>query len=103
MPWECAIRSCDRSFGELEGALAHQVREHPRHECRVCGAVVPEGLFAIRHAFGEHTRAEYVRYYDADADEIRRREQLLGTVEQQVDVSALRERIDEATPPASAD
>jgi hypothetical protein len=103
MPWECAVRSCGRSFGELEGALAHQVREHPRHECRVCGTVVPEGFFAIRHAFEDHNRAEYVRYYDADADEIRRREDLLAAVEERVDVAALRERIEDATPPASAD
>jgi len=101
--WECGIRDCGRSFGELEDALVHQVREHPRHECRVCGAVVPEGFFAIRHAFGEHNRAEYVRYYEADSDEIRRREELLRATRDRLDVPALKERIEDATSTASAD
>jgi hypothetical protein len=101
--WECSIRGCGHVSEEVEATLAHQVRDHKRHECRVCGAVVPEGFFAIRHALEEHNRAEYVRHYDADSAAIRRREELLDAVSDRVDVATLRERIEESTAPASAD
>jgi hypothetical protein len=91
--WQCRISDCDRAFGELEAALAHQVGEHDPHECRVCGAVVPEGLLAIAHAFEEHTRADYVRHYEGNADNIRRREALLSAVREQADLDALAERV----------
>lgn len=94
--WECAVDDCGRTFGDLEAILAHQVRDHERRECAVCGAVVPAGFFAIAHAFDEHTRADYVRAYDADSDDIREREELLADVAERVDVTALRERFDDA-------
>ncbi|MFB6218670.1 MAG: hypothetical protein ABEH77_05745 [Halobacteriaceae archaeon] len=101
--WACGIRGCGQAFGELSAAIAHQVRDHERHECRVCGSVVPAGFFAIRHVLGEHTRAEYVRFYDADSDDIRRREELLDAVNERVDATALRERLEDVQSPASAD
>lgn len=83
--WECAIDGCGAAFGSAEELIAHQEGEHAGHECRVCGATVPDGYPAIRHAFGEHTRAEYVRAYDADARAIRVREEMLRTVEPALD------------------
>jgi hypothetical protein len=101
--WQCRICDCGRTFGSLEAALAHQIEDHAPHECRVCGTVVPEGLLAIAHAFDEHTRADYVRHYDGDADAIRRREALLGEVRERADLDALRERLDADTTAARAD
>lgn len=91
--WECAIAGCGSTFESVEDALVHQVQSHERCECRVCGTVVPEGFFAIQHAFDEHTRAEYVRAYDADSDHIRRRESVKEAIEGLVDVETLRERL----------
>lgn len=101
--WQCRIGDCDRSFGDLEAALSHQVGDHDPHECRVCGTVVPEGLLAIAHAFEEHTRADFVRHYDGDADDIRRREKLLSAVRERADLDALRERLDGEPTAARAD
>ena len=50
--------------------------------------------FAIRHAFDDHSRAEYVRAYDADADAIRRRESVLEAIEAEADIDAVVARID---------
>jgi hypothetical protein len=88
-PWACGIVGCDRDFETAEGLIRHQVADHPSHECKVCGRTVPAGYLAIRHAFEEHTRAEYVRAYDADSDDIRAREQLIEVVEEAVDVTSL--------------
>ena len=91
--WVCAIRGCERSFEDAESLIAHQVDDHEYHECRVCGEIVPEGFFAIRHVFGEHTRAEFVRRYDGDSDAIRWRESIKDKIEGSVDVAALEKRI----------
>jgi hypothetical protein len=91
--WTCGIGGCGRTFEGVEALLVHQVEDHERHECAVCGAVVPEGFFAIEHAFENHTRAEYVRAYDADSDDIRARESVKDTVEGAVDVAALKRRL----------
>ncbi|MFB6119876.1 MAG: hypothetical protein ABEJ68_02020 [Halobacteriaceae archaeon] len=95
--WECAIEGCGRTFGGVEDLLFHQVRSHQRHDCRICDAAVPEGYFAIRHVLGNHSRAEYVRHYDADSDDIRVREDLISTIEDRVDVPAIRERLQGAS------
>ncbi|MGB9986409.1 DUF7565 family protein [Salarchaeum japonicum] len=92
--WACGIGGCDAVFGDVESLLAHQATEHERHECGVCGTVVPDGFFAIRHMFDEHTRAEFVRAYDADSDDIREREDVKNRIEDEVEVAALRERLD---------
>jgi hypothetical protein len=91
--WECGIAGCGETFGAVEDLIAHQVEAHERCECEVCGTVVPEGFFAIQHAFDEHTRAEYVRAYDADSDDIRRRENVKDAVEDRVNVERLRTRL----------
>ena len=78
--WACAIEGCLREFSDVESVLAHQRDDHEDHTCRICGEDVNAGFFAIRHAFEEHTRAEYVRHYDGDADEIRWREQIASSV-----------------------
>ena len=87
--WGCAIRGCRQVFEDLQSLLAHQLAEHDPHRCRVCGETVPAGFFAIRHAFENHTRAEYVRHYDADADDIRWRERIVDVVESRADLSKL--------------
>lgn len=87
--WACGIDGCDARFEDVEAAIIHQTTEHERHECQVCGTVVPEGYFAIRHAFEEHTRAEFVRAYDADSDDVREREQIKDDVEERADLEAV--------------
>jgi hypothetical protein len=91
--WLCAIHGCLEPFEDVESLIAHQVDDHEYHECRVCGEIVPEGFFALRHAFDDHTRAEYVRHYDADSDAIRWRETIKDTVEGSVDLAALEKEI----------
>jgi predicted nucleic acid-binding Zn-ribbon protein len=93
--WLCGIGGCEAAFDDPESAIVHQTADHQRHECKVCGTVVPDGYFAIRHAFEEHTRAEYVRAYDADADEVRERERIKERIEANADLEAVAERIDE--------
>ncbi|MFC7204403.1 hypothetical protein ACFQJC_12820 [Haloferax namakaokahaiae] len=94
--WKCGIEGCDAKFEDVESTIIHQTVEHERHECKVCGTIVPEGYFAIRHAFDEHTRAEYVRAYEADSTAVRTREDVKGEIEAQADlgnvVEQLRER-----------
>ena len=93
--WTCGIGGCDASFDDVESVIVHQTTDHERHECKVCGTIVPDGYFAIRHAFDEHTRAEYVRAYDADSSAVRRREEVKRDVEQQADLQSVVERLDE--------
>lgn len=78
--WVCAIEGCLEDFDDVESVLAHQRDDHEGHTCRICNETVPAGFFAIKHAFEEHTRAEYVRYYDGDSDDIRWREKILQAV-----------------------
>ena len=92
--WECAIDGCGATFKEIESAVVHQTTEHERRECRVCGSVVPDGYFAIRHAFEEHTRAEYVRAYGASAEEVREREGIKEVIERDADLQAIVDRLD---------
>ena len=94
MRWECAIEGGDAAFDRVEDLIVHQATEHERIECKVCGAVVPDGYFAIRHAFDEHSRAEYVRAYDASAADVRRREQIKGVIEEQADIREAVDRIE---------
>ncbi len=92
--WACAIDGCAFGADSVEDLLAHQVEAHDRHECRVCHATVPDGYFAIRHAFDEHSRVDYLEQYDADADDVRRREAVREAVDAAADVEALVERLD---------
>lgn len=88
-PWVCGIVGCGEEFRNPEDLIRHQSTNHPRCECKVCGQSLPEGYLAIRHAFNEHTRAEYVRAYDADSDDIRLRERVKELIESHVDVPSL--------------
>jgi hypothetical protein len=74
--WRCGIGDCKQGFEDVESLIIHQTTEHDKHECQVCGTLIPDGYFAIRHVFDEHTRAQYVRAYDADSAAVRRREEI---------------------------
>ncbi len=91
MAWECGIDDCEAVFEDVESAIAHQVDAHERLECGVCGTIVPDGYLAIRHAFTEHSRAEYVRAYGAGATDVRVREELLEEINEVLDEDRLTE------------
>ncbi|WP_255197096.1 DUF7565 family protein [Halorarius litoreus] len=100
--WTCAIGGCGTETDAAEDLLVHQATDHERHQCAVCGTVLPDGYFAIRHAFDEHSRAEYVRAYEADSADIRHREAVLEAIEETADIDAVVDRINGHTdePPA---
>ena len=81
MPWECGIDGCGAVFEDVESAIVHQATEHERRECKVCNTIVPDGYLAIQHAFTEHSRAEYVRAYGANSEDVRQREELLDEID----------------------
>lgn len=87
--WACGIAGCGEAFQRVEQLIRHQASDHPPSQCKVCGETLPSGFVAIQHAFEEHTRAEYVRAYDANSDDIRHREQIKDFIETRVDVPAL--------------
>jgi hypothetical protein len=93
--WECAIVDCGSAFESVEALLAHQVTDHDTHECEICGESVPEGYFAIKHGLNEHTRAEYVRFYDGDADAIKEREGIIDDVAAELDPEVLEDLLDD--------
>lgn len=99
-PWACGIEGCQDRFDTAEHLIRHQVADHPSCECAVCGERYPAGFIAIRHTFDEHTRADYVRAYDADSDDIRHREQVKELVEREVDVDGLLSQIEADGEPA---
>lgn len=92
--WECAIEGDDQQFDSVEDLIVHQSTEHERIKCKVCGTVVPDGYFAIKHTFDEHSRAEYVRAYDASAAEVRRRESVKESVEEAANMSDVIDRLE---------
>ncbi|MES3161726.1 MAG: hypothetical protein PPP55_09185 [Halorubrum sp.] len=96
VPWTCGMKGCDAVFEDAESLILHQTREHQRHECKVCGTIVPDGYFAIRHTFDEHTRAEYVRAYDADSGAVRRREAIKRDIESEADLKTVVDQLDGA-------
>jgi chromosome condensin MukBEF complex kleisin-like MukF subunit len=95
--WECAIEGDGRTFDRVEDLIIHQATDHERVECEVCGTVLPDGYFAIRHAFEEHSRAEYVRAYDATAKEVRQRENVKDTIETNADLREVIDRLEGGT------
>jgi len=99
--WRCGIDDCERIFESVESLIIHQTTEHDKHECQVCGTLVPDGYFAIRHMFDEHTRAQYVRAYDADSAAVRRREKIQREIEDSADLNAVVEELD--TPAQQSD
>lgn len=93
--WECAIDGCGETFDAIEAAVVHQTNDHQRTECKVCGSVVPNGYFAIRHAFDEHSRAEYVRAYSASATDVRARERVKDAIEDEIDLQKVVDTLDD--------
>ena len=91
--WTCGIGRCEERFEDAEAAIIHQTVEHDRHQCTVCGSIVPDGYFAIRHAFEEHSRAEYVRAYDADSSAVRVREEIKRAIEDEANLHAVVEEL----------
>jgi hypothetical protein len=87
--WECAIEDCGHQTDDAERLLLHQVIDHERIRCAVCGTMVADGYFALHHTFAEHTRAQYVRAYAAAPDEIAHRESVLEAVAAKTDVEAV--------------
>ncbi len=92
--WECAIGGCEYATENAEELLVHQATAHERHRCSICGTTVPDGYFAIRHAFSEHSRAEYLRNYEADTDDIRLREAVVRELEAEADVEGVVRRLE---------
>ncbi|WP_336326307.1 DUF7565 family protein [Halovenus sp. HT40] len=92
--WTCGIDGDNATFDRVEDLMTHQAAEHDRIECKVCGTVVPDGYFAIKHAFEEHSRAEYVRAYEASAAEVRRREEIKEEIEEAADIREVVDRLD---------
>jgi len=93
--WTCGIDGDNATFDRVEDLMVHQAAEHDRVDCKVCGAVVPDGYFAIRHAFDEHSRAEYVREYEASAAEVRKREKIKDEIEEVADIREVVDRLDD--------
>jgi hypothetical protein len=93
--WECAIDACGHRTESAEALLVHQVTDHERVRCGVCGTRLPDGYFAIRHLFSEHTRTEYLRAYDGDREDVKHREAVLSAVEAEADVPSVLERLRE--------
>lgn len=91
--WECAIGACHYSTVHIDDLLIHQVKTHERHQCAICGTIVPDGYFAIRHAFTEHSRAEYLRNYEADTNDIRARESIIDEIEAVADIEKIVEQV----------
>ncbi|QLK26437.1 hypothetical protein HYG81_02125 [Natrinema zhouii] len=89
MAWKCGIDGCGSVFEDVESAVVHQAADHQRRECKVCGTIVPDGYLAIRHAFIEHSRAEYVRAYGASSEAVREREELLEEIESVADMQTI--------------
>lgn len=95
--WECSIDGCGETYDRVEDAIVHQTNDHQRAECKICGSVIPDGYFAIKHAFEEHSRAEYVRTYGASATDIRDREQIKEEIEVVVDLQEVVNQLNDTT------
>ncbi|PSQ44025.1 hypothetical protein BRD07_00825 [Halobacteriales archaeon QS_9_68_42] len=58
--------------------------------------VCHRGLFVRRRGGrAEHSRVDYLRHYDAGADDVRIRETVIEAVESATDVEAVVERLDD--------
>lgn len=93
--WGCGIGACSYTGETVTDLITHQTRDHPPHTCKVCQRDLPDGFIAIYHTFEEHSRAEYVREYDASPDDVREREQIKTIIEKQIDVPALLQELNE--------
>jgi DNA-directed RNA polymerase subunit N (RpoN/RPB10) len=91
--WECAIEGCGERTETAEELLLHQATAHEPVRCAVCGTTVADGYFAMRHTASEHTRTQYLRAYDADREDLKRREAVLERVEAEADVASVLDRL----------
>ncbi len=92
--WTCAITGDPpHEFDRVEDLLVHQATEHDRVECAVCGALVPDGYFALRHMFGEHSGEAYRTAYGLSAGELHQREAIKSRVESEADLQEALTRI----------
>lgn len=98
MSWACCIDGCGETFESVEETIIHQAQAHEQHECAICGTVVPDGYLAIRHAFENHTRAEFVRAYDASAEEVRKREEVKRKVDYEADFQQVADQLNAPSP-----
>lgn len=72
--WRCRIHQCNYMSSTVSDLIHHQITDHEPFQCEICGVHTPAGALAILHVFEEHTRAEFLRAYSGDADDIRVRE-----------------------------
>jgi len=93
MSWQCGIDGCGAVFDDVESTIVHQATEHDHRECKVCGTGVPDGYLALRHAFTDHSRAEYVRAYGASSEEVRKREDLVEEINDVADLGTVVEEL----------
>jgi hypothetical protein len=92
--WACGIEGDDETFERVEDLVVHQASDHDRVECAVCGALVPDGYFAIRHVLEDHSRQAYVREFGASPEEARRREDIKETVEDEANLGEVVDRLE---------
>jgi hypothetical protein len=92
--WQCGIAGDEETFNRVEDLVVHQASDHDRVECGVCGALVPDGYLALRHVFADHSRRAYVRAYEADSGAVRRREEIVETVENEADLQEVIDRLE---------
>lgn len=88
-PWRCGIEECGAEFESPDRLIEHQVEAHEPCDCSICGESFPAGFLAIYHAFNEHTRADYLRAYEADSNDIRIREEIIEEIEDELDIPTL--------------
>jgi len=96
--WSCAIGGCDTETERVEDLVVHQAQDHERVQCPVCATVLPDGYFAIKHTFEEHSRTDFMRAYDADSEDIRQRESVIEAVESRADMEEVLSRLDADSP-----
>lgn len=94
--WRCGIIGCGVCFESPVELVLHQATEHDECTCAVCGESLPAGFLALRHAFTEHNRAEFVRAYGASSGHVRQRENVVEIIEERVDLPAVLSRLDRA-------
>ena len=92
--WHCGIAGDDAAFDRVEDLVVHQATTHDDIDCRVCGAVVPDGYLGLRHLLADHTRSAYADAYDIDAEALDRRESVREAVESAADLGEIVDRLE---------
>jgi len=94
--WNCGILGCGGHFETPIDLIVHQATDHEECTCSVCGESLPAGFLAIRHAFTEHNRTDYVRSYGATPGHIRQRETVVELIEERINLPAVLSQLDGA-------